>query len=82
MSRNYAVHICSFEAVEIPRGRKLTYASFKAAALRAGRFSVFEATASDRSAALFDALCQDPEVVVTPLGFPWSKVELREEPPR
>lgn len=41
-----AIHVCSFEAVSIPRGRKLNYDTFCEAVLAAGRFSVFEATAS------------------------------------
>lgn len=77
---NARVHIDSFEAVDLPaKGRrKMTYAQFREAVLKAGRFSVFEATASDWSAGMFTALCRDPEVETDiSCGFPWTLVRLR-----
>ena len=73
------VHIDSFEAVELPKQkRRMTYAEFRAAALKAGRFSVFEATASDWSAGMFTALCRDVTVETdTSCGFPWTLVRER-----
>lgn len=74
-----AVHVCSFDAVNLPRSsRRMTYADFKAAVLKAGRFSVFEATATQRIAGFYDALCKDTSVTTTPIGFPWTKVEAAE----
>ena len=76
MSQN--VHICSFQGVDTPT-RKTLYEDFRAAVLRAGRFSVFEATANDTAAAMFTRLCRDPGVVTEPVGFPWTKVRAKEE---
>lgn len=75
------VHICSFDAVYLPRGKNLTYETFKESVLRAGRFSVFEATASTRSAKLYDRLCSDVEVELDKsLGFPWTGIKRRPIP--
>jgi len=74
------VHIDSFEAVDLPsKGRKrMTYAQFRDAVLKAGRFSCFEATDSDWSAGMFTALCRDPEIETDlSRGFPWTLVRLR-----
>jgi hypothetical protein len=68
------LHICSFDAVgEIKRGT--SYESFKAMVLQAGRFSVFEAGANERTAKLYMELCADPTVEIdnsTP--YPWTTV--------
>lgn len=75
---SHGVHICSFEAG--PKvTRKTEYLEFRAAVLKAGRFSVFEATASTRAAALYDRLCQDPDVATEPVGFPWTRVRAKAE---
>ena len=55
--------------------KNLTYESVKARVLEIGRYSVFEATASDTRAGIFNSLCHDPELVCTPVGYPWVKVE-------
>jgi hypothetical protein len=73
----YGIRICSFEAVDWPRRRRLTYASCKRAVLKAGRFSVFEATETKRRADLMTRLAKDPRIVMTPVGFPWTKVSRR-----
>lgn len=66
-------HICSFEAG--PKvTRKTQYHEFRAAVLKAGKFSAFEATESPRAAALYDQLCRDKTVITEPVGFPWTKV--------
>ena len=71
------VHICSFQAGDTVT-RKTKYEDLKAQILKAGRFSVFEASNSPRSAGMFDRLCSDPEIVTSELGFPWTSVKLRE----
>lgn len=63
-----------FDTTEHIVGRKRTYESVKAAALAAGRFSVFEATANAKNASIFTRLCRDPEVETFDLGFPWTGV--------
>jgi predicted kinase len=73
VSRTYAIHACSFDSGI----RRTNYETLKADALKAGRFSVFEATSSQRAARLFTRLCRDPEVVTTPEHFPWTKVAKR-----
>lgn len=77
---SYVIRICSFSAVEVPKGREKSYAKFRASALKAGRFSVWEAC---EHSALFDRLCRDPEIFTdTSCGFPWTTVRLREEQPK
>lgn len=73
--------ICRFDTTSQLTGKKHTYATVKAAALEAGRFSVFEATATPRDAKLFTRLCADPEVETFQLGFPWTGVRCREVQP-
>ena len=68
------MHVCSFEALP-DLGNVTTYRQLKALALKAGRFSIFEATQNQRIARLFVKLEADPEVDVQPIGFPWSTVE-------
>ncbi len=67
------VHLCRFDTTfDI---RKPTYDKIKAEVLKAGRFSVFDATQSQIRASLFTRLERDPELVLTRVGFPWIKVE-------
>lgn len=68
---------CSFEALP-DLGNVTTYQQLKALALKAGRFSIFEATQNQRIARLFVKLDADPEVDVQPIGFPWSTVRKRD----
>jgi hypothetical protein len=71
-------HVDSFAALdELPSDRKLTYEMVKAATLRAGRFSSFEASETPRRARFFTQLCRDPDVEITDLGFPWTGVKPR-----
>jgi hypothetical protein len=70
------ISICSFEAVG-PIKTGLTYKNFKKKALKAGRFSVFEATDTDLAAKFYTRLCKDPEIVTETIGFPWTKVTKR-----
>lgn len=72
----YRVRGCSFEAVDAPPVRA-GYAAFREAVLKAGRFSVFEATQSARRAKLYERLSRDPEIALLPDGFPWTRVRLR-----
>jgi hypothetical protein len=79
MSRR--IIIDRFDTTEHLRGRARTYANVKAAALAAGRFSVFEATSNAKNAALFTDLENDPEVETfrDPPGFPWIGVRRRKQ---
>ena len=76
------IHVCIFDSAEHLRGRARTYAAVKAAVLEAGRFSVFEATASRQKAEMFDRLERDPEIETfrNPPGFPWIGVRKRKPP--
>lgn len=78
MSRKRAIYICSFDETMDLRGRALTYEAVKARVVAAGRFSVFEATATRRRAELFDRLGSDPDLVFERVGFPWTAVKRRE----
>ena len=73
-----AAHVCRFDSTEHLTGKRRTYASVKAAALVAGRFSVFEATATHRNAVLFTDLLRDPDVETVELGYPWVGVRRRQ----
>jgi hypothetical protein len=66
--------VCTFEAVEIGPAERRDYEAFRHAVLRAGRFSVFEATATDRIARFYARLCRDPEIETIVEGFPWTRV--------
>lgn len=75
----YAIRIDKFSAVDATDEQLASYEKFRDAALRVGRFSVFEATESERSATMFDRLCRDPQVAVVPTGsFPWTHVRWRD----
>jgi hypothetical protein len=74
LGKNKPVHICTFEEVELPRGWSRDYEIFRDAVLKAGRFSVFEATENMNRARMFDRLSHDPEVRLVTVGFPWTKV--------
>jgi hypothetical protein len=76
------VFIDRFDSADHLTGKKRTYESVKAAVLKAGRFSVFEATSSAKNARLFTQLCNDPELVTdNSIGYPWTAVRLKEQPP-
>lgn len=81
--RGERVHICSFQAgpdVEQrvgKRWRRITYDALKAAVVKAGRFSVFEATATQYAAGLYTALCADPTIETWDMGFPWTGVRAK-----
>jgi hypothetical protein len=68
--------INSFDAVPLTRADLRDYDGFRAKVLEAGRFSVFEATATQPIARLYDRLCRDPLVITDnqSLGFPWTAV--------
>ena len=68
------VHICRFDTTS---DVKPTYESIKARVIEAGRFSVWDATQSRKRAKMFTRLEHDPDLVLTRVGFPWIKVELR-----
>lgn len=74
-----AIHLCSFGSTDDLRGKRLTYENVKALVLKAGRFSVFEATATDRHAALFTQLCADPDIEVDKsMAYPWTGVRQKQ----
>ena len=80
---NKIIHVCSFDSTEHLRGRARTYAAVKAAVLKAGRFSVFEATASMKNAVIFTTLERDPTVVVKrDYGYPWIGPVTAVSPPQ
>lgn len=74
--KHTAVYVDSFQSVDTVN-RKTRYKDLKVAVLKAGRFSVFEATVNPLAAGMFDRLCQDPEVEIAILGFPWTAVKLK-----
>lgn len=73
---SYRVNLCSFSAVDPPPLRR-GYGAFRDAVLEAGRFSVFEATESEKRARLYSRLARDPAVRLIPQTFPWTKVVAR-----
>lgn len=75
-----SIHICQFDSAEHLRGRARTYDAVKAAVLAAGRFSCFEASASEANGRLFTLLCRDPELETFQLGFPWVGVRRKVTP--
>jgi len=78
MTEVYDLYVCQFDSgFKITRRTK--YEDFKAAILKAGRFSVFEATDTPKAAKLFTDLCKDPEVETVIDGFPWTTVKLKEK---
>lgn len=76
MTRPTAIHLCSFDS-GIPSKQKRDYPMLRAALLAVGRFSVFEATESQRVAKLYTKLSDDPSLLITNLGYPWTAVRLR-----
>ena len=84
--------VCSFGSTdEIPglQGKRRlygaaaerVYAALKATVLAAGRFSCFEATSSMRAAHMFTRLCEDPDLEVVELPFPWTGIRKRTPAP-
>ena len=73
-------HVDCFSSADHLIGRKRTYAAIKDAVLAAGRFSVFEATNSNKDARLFTQLHHDPELVCDHTrGYPWIYVSRLED---
>jgi hypothetical protein len=73
----YGWHIDRFDSTEHLRGKERTYENIKAAALAAGRFSTFEASANPKNAAIFTRLMRDPDVEKVEMGYPWIGVRRR-----
>jgi hypothetical protein len=69
-----ATYVDRFDTTLDILGRKRTYAAVKARVLEVGRFSCFEASATDASARMFDSLVRDPEVETFDMGYPWTGV--------
>jgi Tol biopolymer transport system component len=76
---NNIVFLDSFDTVSDLRGRQRTYENIKAAVLRAGKFSCFDVQ-TKRDAIIFNTLCNDPELEVVNLQYPWTSVKLRNNP--
>ena len=71
------LHVCVMDSgVDAPT-HGTSYLEFRRAIMRVGRFSVFEATATQQSARMFDRLCKDPAVKTIDAGFPWTIVRWR-----
>jgi hypothetical protein len=70
----HGFHICSFDSTGDLKGKKLTYEAVKAIVLEVGRFSVFEATATNKHASIFTRLCKDPELETFDMGYPWTGI--------
>lgn len=60
---------------------KTTYEGLRAEALKAGRFSAFEAGANQHAASLFTELCRDPTIETFDLGYPWTGVRRKDPTP-
>ncbi len=76
---HYGMFLDSFGAGTMDlRGKALTYEAVKARVLAAGRYSVFEATASAKRAALFTQLQRDPDLESVPLEFPWIRIRRKD----
>lgn len=70
--------MCRFDAVSHLRGKKRTYENIKKAVLEAGKFSTFDIE-SDKDGRLFTRLCQDPELEIALLQYPWTSVKIKEQ---
>lgn len=70
------VMLDSFQSVRTVTTRTF-YADLKAEVLEVGRFSCFEATASDIAARMYTRLCHDPEIETFDMGYPWTGVRLK-----
>ena len=70
--------LCTFTSLHDLRGQRRTYEAIKAAALAAGRYSVFDVE-NPRDARLFDQLDRDPDVETfrNPPGYPWIGIRAR-----
>ena len=80
MARKPIIFVCSFDSAGELRGKRRTYEAVKEAVLAAGRYSAFEASNTPRDAALFTRLDNDPDVIVTRLGYPWYGVKRAPRP--
>lgn len=74
---SYAIHVCSFSSLDELKGKKRTYEAVKALALKIGRFSCFEASATVKDGQLFTRLCADPDIETFDLGYPWTGIRVR-----
>jgi hypothetical protein len=72
----YPVHICRFDSVSHLRGKDRTYENIKKAVLAAGKFSVFDVE-TDKDGRIFTQLCQDPELAIIEMDYPWTGVKLK-----
>ena len=71
------IHICIADSGVATPTSDTDYLEFRRAIMKVGRFSVFEATATQQSARMFDRLCKDPAVKTVDVGFPWTAVRWR-----
>lgn len=79
---SYRTFIDSFSSLDDLKKKDWhDYEKVKAAVIKAGRFSVFEATETDLTARQMTRICQDPDLEIdnaTP--YPWTEVRLRKFP--
>jgi hypothetical protein len=74
---NMPIFIDRFDSVSELHGKQRTYENIKRAVLQAGRFSVFDVVTT-KDGKIFTQLCQDPELEITTLQYPWTGVKLKE----
>ena len=73
------MNLCSFASGPEKITRRTKYEDVRAAVVKAGRYSVFEATDNERAASIFSAIDRDPELIVgRSSGFPWITVTLKD----
>ena len=65
-----------FDTVSDLRGKKRTYENIKAAVLKAGKFSCFDVE-TRRDGVMFTQLCNDPEIEVVKMNYPWTGIRRR-----
>jgi len=65
---------CHTTLDNLPRGKKNDYATLKSALLEIGRLSVWDATCSQRRAAVMMRLARDPDLEFFNEQFPWTRV--------
>lgn len=78
---NTSILIDCFESTAGLQGKsRRSYHAVKDCVLKAGRYSIFEATANAQAIRLFSSLEDDPELEVDhTLGYPWIGIRLKKK---
>ena len=71
---SHKVIVCSLSSGPEKITRRTKYDDVKAAVVKAGRYSVFEATANEFAAAIFTCIDRDPELITKRIAYPWIGV--------